>query len=207
MSTAQATPAATPDKIKVLASRTLIFAEGQGTTGRRVQVAQKPGVQEVDAWIQNTPTFQAGKQDGSIVLVTGRSPLAVVDVPPTVDEIMAARGCTTEEAQKIVDLETVKFNQGEYPYPPKVKVVDIQPENAKPTIESLMAAGLTQAQAEAALAVKTEAVPVQADAATEAITNIAAAQTEASGADSVADTKDIGDQSPKTTGNVKKNGK
>jgi hypothetical protein len=133
-----------------------MFMEGDGAQKRQIQVEAKPGIQEVEAWIKGTGTFQAGKKDGSIIEVSGRSTLVEASAPPTVDEVVAARNCTVEEAQKIVDLETVKFNQGEYPYPPKVAAVPepivqsvaapakLQP----PTIEALMAAGHSKAAAQ-----------------------------------------------------------
>jgi hypothetical protein len=141
---------ATPDpegpKINVLCKKTLTFVEALGTKARHMQVENKPGIQSVEAWIQNTETWKMGTQDGSIILVTGRSTRTEALEPPTVAQVMAARACSAEEAQVIVDLETVKFNQGEYPYPAKTAApvpagpaVVSYPE--PPTLEQVMAAG------------------------------------------------------------------
>ena len=143
MSTSIATPTGGP-MIQVLAKRTLRFMEGAGSEARGFQVAAKAVVQEVPAFIKATPTWAAAVSDGSILEVSGRSTLVPVTVPPTVDEVVAQRGCTAEEAAKIVAIETVKFNQGEYPYPAIVTV--------KPSLETLLATGLTREQAERALA-------------------------------------------------------
>ena len=146
-------PSPTGPKIKVLCKKTLRFIEAAGTpNGRHMQVEAKPEIQEVDSWIQKTPTFEHGTKDGSIILITGRSMREPLTSPPTVEEVMTARGCDEEEAQKIVDRETVMFNQGEYPYPPLSARIPAAPVAAEPkqqfaippTLAEVMAAGYSE---------------------------------------------------------------
>lgn len=154
------TQAVTPT-INILANKTLLFMEGEGAESRHLQVNQKAGIQSVQAWIANTPTFEPAKRDGSLMVISGRSTLAPQLLPPTVDEVIAQRSCSQQEAEKIVAAETVKFNQGEYPYPAinaaaeaPAQTVTVTQTVTPPTVEMIIKAGYTQDAAEKLYAIE-----------------------------------------------------
>ena len=113
------------------------YAEGSES----LTLHARPAAYVVDDWVRESETYKAGRKTGECYEV-GEVVTEQVK-PPTLVEIMA-RGRSEEEAQVILLEEQRKFEAGEYPYPAKLKATT-------PTIDSLMAAGLTRAQAEKAL--------------------------------------------------------